>query len=132
MADFPTLYADSPRERLPGRYGVAIHQPMEGAATAVRLAGRRGLEPLRLQFSNLPTSDLQLIWAHYLAQRGPMLAFNLPAAILEDTLGVADYDPTGYSWIYDLESPIEVEDLIEFGGHHDVTVQLVMVPEVAV
>lgn len=87
MAAFPSL-APSTRIYTPGQFPGARQTALTGVSTAFRRGSRSINQSLQLAFSHLTQANMNLIKAHYYAQRGSFDIFFLSAEIWGDYQGV--------------------------------------------
>lgn len=127
MATFPSLKPTSRNFQF-GDYPSKTYRSLSGAIVKRSFGNRATGYSLELEFANIQDSDLDKILDHYLGQKGTLLSFALPSAV------VAGYDtatgnkirtPAGIEWFY-AEAPT-VESVIKGIS----TVRIVLIGELA-
>jgi hypothetical protein len=108
MATFPTLPVTG-RTFSEGVYPHTRHGVYSGREVRVRHSNSSVDNRLRLQFGMITTAEMLDALAHYRGQRGGVLAFEIPDALLLGVNTPADFTPAGHRWMY--ASPPKVVDV---------------------
>jgi hypothetical protein len=123
---FPAL-VPSMRTFTPGEYGHTPWRTMGGRQSQSRHSNAITNQRVRFTFLGLSQAQRDLIKAHWINRRGRALLFSLPSQVWSGTTDPTVFTPPGYAWRYASRPTI----LDVPCGLHDVTVELVMEPEVA-
>lgn len=123
MTTFPAL-RPAVRTWTPGEYPHAQLNSLSGRSQTVRLSAVMLRSQLRLSFAALTQAQMLSIAAHYLAQQGGYLGFELPTEVWSGA-NASSFTLTGHLWRY--AEPPTVEDL-PCGTGYDVEIRLETVP----
>lgn len=113
MATFPTLEPSS-HTFSAGDYPHSRVTALSGRQGRVRSSNVMLNSRLRLSFVGITEAELLQVITHYQGQQGGFTSFPLPSIIWSGVSDSADYQLSGYGWIY--VDPPEVEDW-PCGGH---------------
>lgn len=123
MTTFPAL-RPAVRTWTPGEYPHAQLNSISGRSRTVRLSSVMLRSQLRLTFAAISQAQMLSIAAHYLAQQGGYLGFDLPTEVWSGATA-SDFTLAGHQWRY--SEPPTVEDL-PCGSGYAVELRLESVP----